>query len=70
MAVPMVGRAPALEELRRALEVGRAEKRPVTAVLTGAAGTGKSALVGALLWPVVTTLLQWPQRPRRSQAEI
>jgi rod shape-determining protein MreD len=27
-------------------------------------------LVGALLWPVVTTLLQWPQRPRRSQAEV
>lgn len=45
----MVGRAPALDELRRALDVVRAEKRPVTAVLTGAAGTGKSALVGALL---------------------
>ena len=27
-------------------------------------------LVGALLWPVVTILLQWPQRPRRSQAEV
>ena len=26
-------------------------------------------LVGAFLWPVVTVLLQWPQRPRRSQAE-
>jgi rod shape-determining protein MreD len=25
------------------------------------------ALVGALLWPVVTVLLQWPQRPRRSK---
>ena len=25
-------------------------------------------LVGAFLWPVVTVLLQWPQRPRR-QAE-
>jgi two-component system nitrate/nitrite response regulator NarL len=49
MAVPMVGRAPALEELRRALEVVRAEEKPVTAVLTGAAGTGKSALVGAVL---------------------
>lgn len=45
----MVGRAPALEELRRALDVVRAEKRPVTAVVTGAAGTGKSALAGALL---------------------
>ncbi|MEV6846225.1 LuxR C-terminal-related transcriptional regulator [Actinoplanes sp. NPDC051411] len=49
MAVPMVGRAPALDELRRALDTVRAEKQPVTAVLTGAAGTGKSALVGALL---------------------
>ncbi|MFI6072460.1 LuxR C-terminal-related transcriptional regulator [Actinoplanes sp. NPDC051343] len=49
MAVPMVGRAPALEELRGALDIVRAENRPVTAVLTGAAGTGKSALVGALL---------------------
>src|SRR5436309_671744 len=27
-------------------------------------------LVGALLWPVVTILLQWPQRPRRTQAEV
>src|SRR6266568_2204619 len=26
-------------------------------------------LVGALLWPVVTVLLQWPQRPRRSSGE-
>ncbi len=26
-------------------------------------------LVGALLWPVVTALLQWPQRPPRSPAE-
>jgi rod shape-determining protein MreD len=23
-------------------------------------------LVGALLWPVITVVLQWPQRPRRS----
>jgi DNA-binding CsgD family transcriptional regulator len=49
MAVPMVGRAPALDELRRALDVVRVQKRPVAAVVTGAAGTGKSALVGALL---------------------
>jgi rod shape-determining protein MreD len=27
-------------------------------------------LVGALLWPVITGLLQWPQRPRRPQAEL
>lgn len=26
-------------------------------------------LVGAFLWPVATVLLQWPQRPRRSQTE-
>jgi rod shape-determining protein MreD len=26
-------------------------------------------LVGALLWPAVTALLQWPQRPPRSPAE-
>src|SRR5437773_9794248 len=26
-------------------------------------------LVGALLWPVVTVGLQWPQRPRRSSGE-
>jgi two-component system, NarL family, nitrate/nitrite response regulator NarL len=49
MAVPMVGRAPALEELRRALAVVRRQRRPVTAVLTGAAGTGKSALAAAVL---------------------
>jgi two-component system nitrate/nitrite response regulator NarL len=49
MAVPMVGRAPAVTELRRALDSVCAQHRPVTAVVTGAAGTGKSALVGALL---------------------
>ena len=27
-------------------------------------------LVGALLWPLVTVLLQWPQRPQRSSAEL
>jgi hypothetical protein len=26
-------------------------------------------LVGALLWPLVSVLLQWPQRPARSPAE-
>jgi two-component system, NarL family, nitrate/nitrite response regulator NarL len=49
MAVPMVGRAPAVTELRRALDAVRAAHKPVTAVVTGAAGTGKSALVSALL---------------------
>jgi two-component system, NarL family, nitrate/nitrite response regulator NarL len=49
MAVPMVGRAPAVEELRRALGTVCAQAKPVTAVVTGAAGTGKSALVGAVL---------------------
>jgi two-component system, NarL family, nitrate/nitrite response regulator NarL len=48
MAVPMVGRASALDELRRALASVRSRGRPVTAVVTGAAGTGKSALVAAL----------------------
>jgi rod shape-determining protein MreD len=28
------------------------------------------ALTGALLWPVLTVLLQWPQRPKRSTAEL
>jgi len=27
-------------------------------------------LVGALLWPVVTLVLQWPQRPQRSSAVL
>ena len=28
------------------------------------------SLTGALLWPVLTVLLQWPQRPQRSTAEL
>ena len=28
------------------------------------------SLTGALLWPTITVLLQWPQRPTRSTAEI
>ena len=28
------------------------------------------SLTGALLWPVLTVLLQWPQRPKRSTAEL
>jgi len=27
-------------------------------------------LLGALLWPVITMLLQWPQRPQHSGAEL
>jgi len=27
-------------------------------------------LVGALLWPFVSVMLQWPQRPQRSSAEL
>ena len=27
-------------------------------------------LVGALLWPVVSVVLQWPQRPARSTSEL
>ena len=26
--------------------------------------------VGALLWPVISVVLQWPQRPRRSSSEL
>ena len=48
MAMPMVGRAPAVEELRRAWSRVRPNGKPITAVVTGAAGTGKSALVGAV----------------------
>src|SRR3954453_18453712 len=49
MAVPMVGRAPALDELRRAWSRVRDGGRATTAVLTGASGTGKSTWVTALL---------------------
>jgi two-component system nitrate/nitrite response regulator NarL len=49
MAVPMVGRALALDELRRAWSRVRDDGRATTAVLTGASGTGKSTLVTALL---------------------
>jgi len=27
-------------------------------------------LTGALLWPVITVLLQWPQRPQRSRSQL
>jgi two-component system, NarL family, nitrate/nitrite response regulator NarL len=47
MAVPMVGRAPALAELRRAWTRVCDRGEPVTAVVTGASGTGKTALVSA-----------------------
>jgi len=49
MAIPMVGRAPALDELRRAWLRVRDGGESITAVLTGAAGTGKSTLVAHLL---------------------
>jgi DNA-binding CsgD family transcriptional regulator len=49
MAMPMVGRATALDELRRAWALVRDDRRPVTAVVTGAAGTGKSTLATAVL---------------------
>jgi two-component system, NarL family, nitrate/nitrite response regulator NarL len=48
-AVPMVGRAPALNELRRAWARVRSGGGPLTAVLTGAPGTGKTTLVGSFL---------------------
>ncbi|WP_433292887.1 LuxR C-terminal-related transcriptional regulator [Actinoplanes sp. CA-030573] len=49
MAMPMVGRAPAVEELRRAWSRVRDRREPVPVVVTGAAGTGKSTLVAAFL---------------------
>jgi DNA-binding NarL/FixJ family response regulator len=49
MAMPMVGRAPATDELRRAWDHVCDRRLPIAAVVTGAAGTGKSALVAALL---------------------
>ncbi|GAA0559560.1 hypothetical protein GCM10010172_48310 [Paractinoplanes ferrugineus] len=49
MAVPMVGRAPALDELRRAWSRVRSGGGPITAVVTGAPGTGKSTLVASFL---------------------
>jgi DNA-binding NarL/FixJ family response regulator len=49
VAMPMVGRVAALDELRRAWVRVRDHGGPITAVLTGAAGTGKSALVTAAL---------------------
>lgn len=49
MAVPMVGRTLALDELRRAWSRVHEERRPITAVVTGGPGTGKSMLAGALL---------------------
>jgi two-component system, NarL family, nitrate/nitrite response regulator NarL len=47
MPVPMVGRAAALEELRRAWAQVRDGGRGLPALITGAPGTGKSTLVGA-----------------------
>jgi two-component system, NarL family, nitrate/nitrite response regulator NarL len=52
MAIPLIGRAPALEDLRRAWSRVLADGKPITAVVTGAPGTGKSALVAALLQTV------------------
>ncbi len=49
MAMPMVGRAAALDELRRSWCRVRDGGESITAVLTGAPGTGKSTLVTALL---------------------
>jgi two-component system, NarL family, nitrate/nitrite response regulator NarL len=47
MPVPMVGRAVALDELRRAWSQVRLGGTGVPAVITGAPGTGKTTLVGA-----------------------
>jgi DNA-binding NarL/FixJ family response regulator len=53
--MPMVGRAAALDELARSWARVRDRGVPITAVLTGAAGTGKSALVAAALRSAGTT---------------
>jgi two-component system nitrate/nitrite response regulator NarL len=47
MPVPMVGRAAALDELRRAWTRTERHRSGTTAVITGDAGTGKSTLVAA-----------------------
>ncbi len=49
MAIPMVGRAPALDDLCRAWQLVGDRGQSITAVLTGASGTGKSTLATALL---------------------
>jgi DNA-binding CsgD family transcriptional regulator len=49
MPVPMVGRAAPLDELRRAWTQVERGGRGLPAVVTGAAGTGKSTLVAAAL---------------------
>src|SRR3954449_1982239 len=47
MPVPMVGRAAALDELRRAWTQVERGGRGLPAVITGAPGTGKSTLTAA-----------------------
>src|SRR5215213_9077109 len=47
MPVPMVGRAAAVDELRRAWARVQQTRRAVPAVVTGLPGTGKTALVAA-----------------------
>jgi two-component system nitrate/nitrite response regulator NarL len=49
MAIPLMGRAPALDELWQAWSRVRADGTAITAVVTGAPGTGKSAVVAAFL---------------------
>jgi two-component system nitrate/nitrite response regulator NarL len=49
MAMPMVGRAGARDELRAAWSGVRDHGDSITAVVTGAAGTGKSTLVASIL---------------------
>jgi two-component system nitrate/nitrite response regulator NarL len=56
MPVPMVGRAAALDELRRAWELVRAGGAGRAAIITGPAGTGKSTLTAAALAAFATSL--------------
>jgi two-component system nitrate/nitrite response regulator NarL len=64
MPVPMVGRAAALDELRRAWARAQHTGRAVPAVVTGLPGTGKTTLVAAALQVIE------PERVVRGSARL
>jgi DNA-binding NarL/FixJ family response regulator len=64
MPVPMVGRAAALDELRRAWARAQHTGRAVPAVVTGLPGTGKTTLVAAALQAIE------PERVVRGSARL